>query len=623
MNKNLSKASLGVILAVGSFIPLFPTEMKGSTWDNTRQVAMFNTADGLLADNQYAIQEDGTYLVKGFGGFGDVAVELTKDQTEQVEIIGSQYIETHVKVESDLTEKEILIVNKDDEKYERVSKHNEKPIAKEQVSLIEMLIEPEVARADYTFAGRSAGQISVSTQTITFAHRTIADDVLVVRTASNDAGSDTVQSMTYNSVSLTIETNYASSTKEVSLWYLVSPATGSNNLFVDLAAGTGSTDDALIVAHGYSGVDTSDVFDVTQSAYGTGTTTNTITGHVAGGYGIDTISTSDSSINVNENQNEGARISYYDAGSETFYTHDYFMKRTNAKTCDISGQSTLVTGIYFKTDGSKMYVLDSDNDAIYQYSLSPSWDVSSCSYDSVSLSVAAIDTSPQDLWIKDDGTRAMIAGDNDNLIDSLTCSTGWDISSCLADGISTSSNAYESSIRGFDVSSDGTKLVFTGTTRDNANRFDLGTGFDLSSSNFISSSSISSNPTDIDLISDGNWFATLLPVTGEPRMHWCTTSAYDMPNCVWYRYVSAKFDSLVGDASAAFYSKDQQNYYIASPGTNLVYQYEYLPAATTTVTSLTNPTGNEAWISLAGILKPAVTGGATSTIQSSRYWEEE
>ena len=62
--------------------------------------------------------------------------------------------------------------------------------------------------------------------------------------------------------------------------------------------------------------------------------------------------------------------------STSNYYDDYF---------NIGNQETTGHALAFNSDGTKMYILGIMNDAIYQYTLSTSWDITSASYDEVSL----------------------------------------------------------------------------------------------------------------------------------------------------------------------------------------------------------------------------------------------
>ena len=51
-----------------------------------------------------------------------------------------------------------------------------------------------------------------------------------------------------------------------------------------------------------------------------------------------------------------------------------------------ASQDTNAHGVTFNSDGTKMYVVGAINDSVYQYTLTTGYDVSTASYDSVSLS---------------------------------------------------------------------------------------------------------------------------------------------------------------------------------------------------------------------------------------------
>mgnify|MGYP003644351486 CR=1 FL=1 len=84
--------------------------------------------------------------------------------------------------------------------------------------------------------------------------------------------------------------------------------------------------------------------------------------------------------------------------------------------------------IFFKTDGTKLYVLDAGNDAIYQYALSTAYDVTTATYENKSLSVSSKDTIPFGLHFKDDGTRVFIVGLSSGNLHQYNLSSAWDIS---------------------------------------------------------------------------------------------------------------------------------------------------------------------------------------------------
>src|SRR6056297_3399499 len=81
----------------------------------------------------------------------------------------------------------------------------------------------------------------------------------------------------------------------------------------------------------------------------------------------------------------------------------------------VAAQDTAPLGLFFKPDGTKMYVLGNIGDDVNEYDLSTAWDVSSASY-LQNFSVASQDTIPTGLFFKPDGTKMYVAG---SLVDSV------------------------------------------------------------------------------------------------------------------------------------------------------------------------------------------------------------
>ena len=90
-------------------------------------------------------------------------------------------------------------------------------------------------------------------------------------------------------------------------------------------------------------------------------------------------------------------------GTNWYYAYDLELASYDSKSFTVSSQTGNVpVEVIFKTDGTKMYVQSRDNNAIYQYSLSTAWDVSTASYDSVDfdLTQKQTDTIQADLEVR-------------------------------------------------------------------------------------------------------------------------------------------------------------------------------------------------------------------------------
>ena len=122
--------------------------------------------------------------------------------------------------------------------------------------------------------------------------------------------------------------------------------------------------------------------------------------------------------------------------------------------------------LWFKPDGTKMYVVDAYLDSIYQYTLSTAWDVSSASYDSVSLSVSSQDTTPISIYFKPDGTSFWLQGFENNSVFEYGLTTAWDLSTASYSSISFSTSTQTSFPFGMTFGADGTKMYISDNTGD-------------------------------------------------------------------------------------------------------------------------------------------------------------
>jgi DNA-binding beta-propeller fold protein YncE len=120
----------------------------------------------------------------------------------------------------------------------------------------------------------------------------------------------------------------------------------------------------------------------------------------------------------------------------------------------IENRDTEPTGVTFKPDGTKMYMVGGSSDKVYQYTLSTAWDLSTASYDSVSFSVSSQDGTPFDVTFKPDGTKMYIMGNTNKKVYQYT--TGYDLSLAEID-TDTYGEYYLTAI------ANNTKISMTGT----------------------------------------------------------------------------------------------------------------------------------------------------------------
>lgn len=95
----------------------------------------------------------------------------------------------------------------------------------------------------------------------------------------------------------------------------------------------------------------------------------------------------------------------------------------------VGSEDTSPTGVFFKPDGTKMYVAGYDSDTVYQYSLSTPWDVLTADYDGKYKLIEGEwgENELQDVFFKADGLKMYALGDQYNSVYEYSLSTAWDI----------------------------------------------------------------------------------------------------------------------------------------------------------------------------------------------------
>lgn len=81
----------------------------------------------------------------------------------------------------------------------------------------------------------------------------------------------------------------------------------------------------------------------------------------------------------------------------------------------VLAEDTAARGVHFKDDGTKMYMVGATADSVFQYDLTTAWDLSTATLEK-SFSVAAQDTAPNGVFFKDDGTKMYVIGNTNDSV---------------------------------------------------------------------------------------------------------------------------------------------------------------------------------------------------------------
>jgi sugar lactone lactonase YvrE len=171
-----------------------------------------------------------------------------------------------------------------------------------------------------------------------------------------------------------------------------------------------------------------------------------------------------------------------------------------------NGESGTV-GLAFNTDGTKMYMTGGATDKVWEYDLSTGFDISTASYNGSNVSVSGTHSSPNDITFSNDGTKMYIVGATADNISQYDLTTGFDVTTATYSGnqISTGSTTPAATAPyGLAWNNNGTKMYLTGTSSDTVHEYDLTTGFDLSTATLSGNTYLSSHdPISICFRPDG------------------------------------------------------------------------------------------------------------------------
>jgi len=177
---------------------------------------------------------------------------------------------------------------------------------------------------------------------------------------------------------------------------------------------------------------------------------------------------------------------YHEAvGTTTTSAVGYNLKHASYDSISYSlaTQDTQTNGIFFKPDGTKMFIAGNQGNAIEEYTLSPAWDLEGTITHVHSEDISSQDTSPSGIFFKPDGLKMFISGDSGNTIEEYALSSAWDTSSATHTRTE-SVSAEGSQPTDLFFSSDGTKMYVLEGNGDDINQYDLSTPWQIQSKTY-------------------------------------------------------------------------------------------------------------------------------------------
>ena len=145
----------------------------------------------------------------------------------------------------------------------------------------------------------------------------------------------------------------------------------------------------------------------------------------------------------------------------------------NSVSANVQSQDSFPEGLAFNNDGTKMYMIGNNTNSVFQYSLSTAFDLSTASYDTVSFNITSQDTDPRNISFNSDGTKMYMVGSFNDSIYQYSLSTAFDISTASYDNSSLSLTSQDSDPHALAFNNDGTKMYMIGIGSDTIHQYTI------------------------------------------------------------------------------------------------------------------------------------------------------
>ena len=238
----------------------------------------------------------------------------------------------------------------------------------------------------------------------------------------------------------------------------------------------------------------------------------------------------------------------------------------------VSSQDTSPTGLFFKPDGSKMYVLGNAGNDVNEYDLSTSWNISTASY-LQNFSVSSQETTPTGIFFKPDGSKMYVIGSaGSKYVNEYDLSTAWDISTAsYLQNFSVSSQ--DTAPSGIFFKPDGSKMYVAGDAGNDVNEYDLSTAWNVTTASYLQNFSVSSQETflqDVFFKPDGS---KMYVIGWTAAVHeYDLSTSWNISTASYLQEFSVS--SQDSTPSGIFFKPDGSKMYVAGDAGNDVNEYD-------------------------------------------------
>jgi hypothetical protein len=240
----------------------------------------------------------------------------------------------------------------------------------------------------------------------------------------------------------------------------------------------------------------------------------------------------------------------------------------------MSSQASEPIDIKFKSDGTKLYMLGGNNDIVFEYNLSTAYDLTTAAYNSVNLNISSQETTPAGIEFSSDGTKMYVVGTAQDKVFQYTLTTAWDLSTASYASISFSISQDTNPVA-VTFNADGTKMYVAGATNEAIFQYSLSTAYTVSSASYdsvsLSTSGQGTDPYAIVFNADGTKLFALLS-SNRTVFQYALTTGFNLSTAS-YADISFSVNSQDGTAVGLTFKPDGLKMYITGDSSKRIHQY--------------------------------------------------
>jgi len=229
--------------------------------------------------------------------------------------------------------------------------------------------------------------------------------------------------------------------------------------------------------------------------------------------------------------------------------------------------------LFFGNSGYVLYVIGNVSDKVHTYNLSLSWDISTAYYSKNLNLDPSLESSPTGIFFKPDGLKMYIIGDNKNSVLQYNLTIPWDVNTSTY--ISQFPILFESGSKGLFISPNGTNLYVTGVSSKKIHQYTLSTPWDISTGTYplkeFSVQNQESSPSDLFFKPDGSECF----VTGLEKyriFEYKLSTPWDI-STAYYTNISFSTSGQDNRPVGMFFKPEGDRFYILGSQFDNIYQY--------------------------------------------------